>query len=188
MEQPDKILMLALNFDGGQVMDGIMWIASRKLTWIPLYLLILYVIYRRCGWKYMLLTLLFVAAGVGLSDQICNFFKYNHPPLRPTHTPGMESLLHTVRDYRGGLYGTVSAHAATTFCVFLLTSLTVKKRWYTVPMLLWTVLVCYSRIYLGVHWPLDIFFGLVTGAAVALLLWRLMLWTAKRMNLTCAAG
>ena len=99
--------MLALNFDGGPVMDAVMWFASGIPNWIPLYLAVLYIVYRNYGWKYMLFALLFVGLGVGLCDQVCNFFKRNVPYLRPTHTEDMLPYLHTVKGYLGGLMGTV---------------------------------------------------------------------------------
>ena len=107
--------MLALNFDGGPVMDAVMWFASGIPNWIPLYLAVLYIVYRNYGWKYMLFALLFVGLGVGLCDQVCNFFKRNVPYLRPTHTEDMLPYLHTVKGYLGGLMGTVSGHASTRF-------------------------------------------------------------------------
>ena len=178
----DINLMLALNFDGGRFLDAIMWFASGIPNWIPLYLLVMFLIYRHYGWKYMLFALLFVAAGVGICDQVCNFFKGNIPYLRPTHTPEVEPFLHTINGYKGGTYGTVSGHASTSFCIFLLTSLMMRKGWFTAMMLVYTLLTSYSRIYLGVHFPMQIFFGIILGTIVALCLWWLFSWLQKKYN------
>lgn len=172
----DQTALLWLNFDGGAFMDSLMWVFSQKLTWIPLYLLLLWMVWRRYGWRYALLVLVMVAAGVGLADQVSNFFKHNVPRFRPTHTPALEGLVHTVRGYVGGLYGTVSAHAATTFFIFIFMASIIRRRWLTWALAIWTLIVCYSRIYLGVHYPMQIFFGMVAGSAVALLwVWLLAL-------------
>ena len=105
----DRELLLALNGDGGAFWDAFFYFVTARLTWIPLYAVLLYAVWRRFGTRGLLWVVLFLGATVIADDQICNFFKHNVPKLRPTHTPGVESLVHTVRDYRGGLYGTVSA-------------------------------------------------------------------------------
>ena len=83
--------------------------------------------------------------------------------------------MHTVNGYRGGLYGTVSAHAATLFSIAVFSLALIRSRVYTVCILLWALFVSYSRIYLGVHFPMDILLGMIAGivtAAVALKLYR----------------
>ena len=128
----------------------------------------------------ILLSLAFLGATVIADDQICNFFKHNVPKLRPTHTPGVESLVHTVRDYRGGLYGTVSAHAAISFSIALFTSVLFRRRWYAIAIFVWAALLAYSRIYLGVHYPMDILFGLLLGLSLAAVSVRLCLRRMRR--------
>lgn len=162
-------LLLFLNFDSGPFWDTFFWHVSGKLEWIWLYLLILWMIYRRFGWKKTLLALLIIVAAVAACDQIANFFKANYPRLRPTRTPHLEPFLHTVRGYRGGMYGTVSAHAATTFSIALISAAIIRKKLFTVLIVCWSLLVGYSRIYLGVHYPLDVALGLLTGTGVGLL-------------------
>lgn len=171
MNELDIKTMLALNFDGGSVIDAIMWFASGIPNWIPLYILVMYIVWRYYGWKYMLFALLFIGLGVGICDQICNFFKHHIMYLRPTHTEALAPYLHTVNGYMGGLTGTVSGHASTSFCIFLSSSLMVKKKWFTVIMAIYAVLTTYSRIYLGVHFPFQILFGIILGILVALLIY-----------------
>ena len=171
----DQELFLALNFDGGAFADRLFWLASGKLTWVPLYLLIVWLLWRRYGWKQTLVAVAFMALCVVCVDQIANFFKTFTPKFRPTHTEAIADLVHTVNGYRGGLYGTVSAHAATLFSIAVFSLALVRSRDYTVCILLWALFAPYSRTYLGVHFPMDILLGMTAGivtAAVALKLYR----------------
>ena len=175
----DHNLFLALNFDGGAFMDGLMLGCSGKVTWVPLYLLILWLVYRRYGWRNLLLFLGLAILGVVLTDLVAGIFKHSGPlknlfpelppRLRPMYTPELEGLVHVIK--HGGQYGTISAHAATTCSVALLATLLLKRGWFTAVAALWVLLVCYSRIYLAYHFPLDILYGLLLGVLVALLLY-----------------
>lgn len=181
MNEFDVNLLLFFNFDGGRTVDTIMWLASGIPTWIPLYLLVLFMIYHRHGWKYMLFGLIFIALGVGICDQLANLFKSDMTPyLRPTRTPEVYPLLHTVRGYKSGMYGTVSGHASTSFCIFLMSSLMARRGWVTGLMLFYTVMASYSRMYLGVHFPFQILFGLILGASVGYGMWKLFSWLAGK--------
>ena len=86
----DHSATLFLNFDGGVFLDRFMWFASEKFTWLPLYLLLLWFVARKWGWRYMLVVFLAVVLGVGLSDQICNFFKETFQMLRPNRVEGVK--------------------------------------------------------------------------------------------------
>jgi len=173
----DLALMQTLNFDGGPVMDTIMWYASSIPFWIPFYLIVIWMVYRRFGWKP---ALIFVVCGLLMLfcvETVSTFFKQNLSKFRPTHYPPLEGLLHSVRDYKGGLYGTVSAHAGNTTGFAILTSLIIRRRWYTIMIIFWGALISYSRIYLGVHYPADIMFGIINGCiwgTLAYLLYRFL--------------
>jgi len=101
----DKQLLLALNGDGGAGWDTFFYIVSARLTWVPLYAAILYAVWKQWGWRRLLWVAVVLGLCVGAADQICNFFKHFTPKFRPTHTPDIEAFVHTVRGYRGGLYG-----------------------------------------------------------------------------------
>lgn len=180
----DHDLFLWLNFDGGVVMDTIMKAISTPAVWAWLYLLILWLVWRKSGWRGALLFLVLAGAAVGLSDMIAGIFKHtgllkNLWPsfpvrLRPMHTPELEGLIHVVK--QGGQYGTVSAHAATMVAIAVMAIAAIGRRWFGWLMLTVVVLVCYSRIYLAYHFPMDIVLGTVVGliaGAVALMCYRM---------------
>ncbi|MDR0511310.1 MAG: phosphatase PAP2 family protein [Rikenellaceae bacterium] len=183
MKELDRSLFLSLNFDGGPALDSFFWHVSKGFVWIPLYALLAYLFLRRFGWRGMLLAVGAMALAVVTADQIANIFKYSVQKLRPTHTPEFQGIIHTVRGYAGGLYGTVSAHAATTAAIATFASLIFHRRWVATLLAVWTVLVAYSRIYLGAHFPADLLFGFVDGCLLGWLGYKLFLWLdAKRQR------
>ncbi len=172
----DHSIFLWLNFDGGAFLDGLMTLISGKVTWLPLYIFLLFLVWRKGGWRSVGLFALCVIAAVGLSDIIAGIFKHSGllkhvwesfpPRLRPMHTPEMEGLIHKIGG--GGRYGTVSAHAATTTSVAIISALVLRYRRLTIALTIWVLAVSYSRIYLAFHFPQDILLGWAVGAVCAI--------------------
>lgn len=171
----DTQALLWLNFDGGGLVDTLMWWISGKWTWVPLYAAVVAWVFWRKGWRTGVLFVVAASLMILCADQTASFFKHALPKFRPTHTPEIAPMVHTVGGYLGGLYGTVSSHAANSLAFMLLSSSVVRNRYYTVLMLLWVVALCYSRLYLGVHFPMDIIFGLLDGA-----LWGSFWWVVYK--------
>lgn len=177
----DHDLFLWLNFDGGAFMDKFMVAVSTPIVWSWLYVLLIFLIWRRKGWRAALLFVVLVAAAVGLTDLLAGIFKHSGPlkhlwasfpaRLRPMHTPELEGLVHVVTG--AGRYGTVSAHAGTMTAIALMSW--AVHRWMLLPMFLVAALISYSRIYLACHFPVDIALGMALGltvGALMLLLYR----------------
>lgn len=179
IKQLDTSLLVAINGAHCNIMDTIMWIISDKYTWAPLYLVILFFIAkdrRREVW----ITFIAIALMILISDQTCGFFKETLQRLRPTHHPQLADILHIVNDYRGGMYGFVSSHAANSFAIAVFTSMFFRKRWITISLLTWAAVVSYSRMYLGVHYPLDIIGGTMVGCASGFLMFEVEAHTVAR--------
>lgn len=176
----DTAWLLALNGSWGTGWDTFWYLMSDKLIWVPLYLAILVVAWRRWGWKTMLAVLVFLGLAVIVADQICNIAKYGLQKFRPSHDPDIQHLVYTVRGYVGGRYGTFSAHAASCAAVAVFTARLFKTGWYTAFIWLWTALVVFSRIYLGVHFPLDILCGGTVGALMGW--WGFNAYKSKRFS------
>ena len=183
----DHPLFLWLNFDGGPVMDTIMKTVSGTAMWIPLYLLIIYLVWRRYGWRSVIVFVVCMALAIGLSDVICGIFKHSGllknvwPSFPVRHRPMFDSavrdLAHVV-SYGHGPYGTVSAHAATVVSLAWVSALAIRKNWYNWVIGISVVLICYSRIYLACHFPMDILLGAIVGTISGLAMF--FLW--KKFN------
>ena len=171
----DNDILFWINGHYSEWLDVFMWYISKSSTWIPLYVLLVGLIaYKYRNWRTVLIILIGFGVAVGLSDYICSgVLKPIVCRLRPTHEPAIGSL-HLVRGYVGGLYGFCSSHAANTMAVGLLFSLLYKNKYATAGLMTWVALNCYSRIYLGAHYPSDIMVGLIVGCLWAVLIWMVL--------------
>lgn len=169
----DKELFLTLNAIHNPQVDMLMFYISKMWIWIPLYLGVIYFFVRK--WKMEAIwIILSVVICVVLTDQLTNLTKEIFQRLRPSHEPDLQGLVHHVNGYVGGRFGFVSGHSANVFGFALLSSLIFKNRYYTWSIFTWAVIVAYSRIYLGVHYPLDIFCGMVLGLGVATIVYLIL--------------
>lgn len=170
----DKELFLYLNSFYNDYWDTIMLMITRKETWIPFCAILLFYFVKNYRSK-ALLIIVALALLILASDQLSVLLKVSIGRLRPVHEPAIEHLVHNVLR-KGGLYGFVSSHAANSFAIFVFTSRIFKNRSYFILMLFWALLVSYSRIYSGVHYPLDIIGGAVLGWGLGVLLYKIMMF------------
>ena len=194
----DQQWLLAINGWHSEWADILMWYISKSTTWLPLYALLVGLIVYRFGILSpslcregrrgsSLLRVLIILAGfavaVGVSDFVSSgIIKPWVCRLRPTHEPELAGLIHLVNGYTGGLYGFVSSHAANTMACALLFALLYRNKYATVGLMLWVALNCYSRMYLGVHYPADIIGGLAIGALMATLTYGMVRRLVERVD------
>lgn len=175
LTQIDTELFIWLNGFHNDFFDQVMWNISSKLSWILILVAFLVIVFRK-GWQQATLAVLAVAVCVLISDQISSgLIKHAVERLRPSHNMDLASTIHLVNGYKGGQFGFTSSHAANSFGVALLLGLMLRNRGALWAMMGWALLQCYSRIYLGVHYPGDLLGGMVVGLLagwVAYWLWK----------------
>ena len=161
----DRSFFLFLNGLNTTFLDPVMYYASKSILWLPLYLFFLFLVIRKYKWQ-TLLILILAAIMITISDQLSNLSKDFFQRLRPSNEPGL--TVHLVFAYKGGMFGFYSGHASNSFAiaVFLIMLMEKHQRYFFIPVVLWAFFVSYTRIYLGVHYPGDVFAGMIVGSLI----------------------
>ena len=184
LDEIDRTVFLFLNGLNSSFWDPIIYRLTEQLYWFPFFAIVLYLIIKNYR-KRSILILLGIALTIVLADQFT--FRLMKPFFarpRPTHQPELEGLVHFVNNYKGGLYGFASSHAANSFGVatFLLLAVKDKIPWIWV-MFIWAAIFSYTRIYLGVHYPGDIIVGGLVGAVMGYFAYLLERKEAEKLSL-----
>ena len=182
LEEIDRSIVLAINGWNNPFMDELMWWISARITWIPIYLILLYLAYKNLTRNQLFLFLGLIGLTIALTDLTSvHFFKNVFLRYRPSHNLLLTEKLHYYlvkpgEYYKGGEYGFISSHAANFFAIITFVYLVLRKAYQKLifPLLFIGMIIAYSRIYLGVHYLSDVCVGALVGSLIAFLVHRLL--------------
>lgn len=180
----DREIFLAINGLHTPLADSFFWLVSEGWIFLPLWLFLSVYIFKIKKLRFLLTGALSIAFVILFSDQSSTLVKKTIQRYRPTHNVEISNQVHVVNDYRGGKFGFFSGHAANTFGVasFLLFMLAWVRPRYRYLIYLWPIVVGYSRIYLGVHYPSDILFGFLDGLLWGYLGYKFFKYLFRKQN------
>ncbi len=184
--QLDTELFVYLNGLGSESWDAFWMFYTTKFNWIPFYGLLLFLMYKRINnIKVFLFTLLVIVLMITFTDQITNLFKkVLVMRLRPCYNPEIDDIIRLVKRSCGGKYGYFSGHASNSMAVAVFMSLMLRSKHKYLPYILvvWAIGMGYSRIYVGVHYPLDVLSGMLFGAFSGFLFYKLFKYLRLRLE------
>lgn len=177
----DQEIFLFLNNLGNPAWDDFWNFVTNKFASIPFYALLVFFLYESLGWKKTLLSLVVVAAVITSTDQLSNLFKHFFERPRPCRQEGIMEYARFVA-VRCGRYGYFSAHAASSAALVIFLGQILKDYWKHIfaVLVFWGLLVSYSRIYIGVHYPGDILTGWIIGIFIGYIFFRLFRFLLKK--------
>ncbi len=177
----DTSILLFINGHHSPFFDQVMWIASDKFTWIPMYALFLWLLFGEHRQRFWL-VLFTIVMMITVSDQFCTLSKEYFMRLRPSNEPSLQHLIHIVNGYTGGSYGFYSSHASNSFAVAVFLAGMIRKgRKYFIPLAFaYALITSYSRMYLGVHYPGDVLTGAIAGCLIGWGMCRLYYWLDRK--------
>ncbi|WP_194768389.1 phosphatase PAP2 family protein [Tamlana sp. I1] len=177
----DTQLFLYLNNLGSSTWDNLWLVITHTLTFVPLYAILLYLLYKKFGLKSLIIFVIVIALMITFTDQITNVFKRGFQRPRPCGEPGLIDQMRFIA-VRCGKYGFFSGHASNSMAAAIFAGLTLKPYYKNLIYILivWSLIVAYSRIYVGVHYPLDLLCGLTFGVLGGTLFHYIAMYLLKR--------
>ena len=177
----DRELFIYLNSLGNEHWDTFWLAVTNKFVWIPLYLLLLFLLYKYYGWKKTLILLFIAAVLVTFTDQFVNLIKNISHRLRPNNDPSINQIIRILKNSGG--YSFVSGHATNSLAVSTFMIATLRKHFKPIyAILIWPVLFAYSRIYLGVHFPVDVISGIILGLIIGYGFYKLSIFILSKIK------
>jgi len=175
----DRDLFVYLNSLGSEPFDNFWLFITRKISWVPIFAIILYLAFKRLGWKHALLIVIMISILLLLTDQTTNIFKRGFARLRPGSDPALAEFVRAVQ--RRSSFSFISGHASNSMAVaFFLYKVLKPYLKYMGLIFIWPLIFAYSRIYLGLHYPGDILMGYLWGFLMSFITLRLYVYLRDR--------
>ena len=177
----DRNLLVELNALGTEQWDPFWLFITNQFNWAPIFIIVLAFVFKFYGWKKAVVIILTIALCVTFADQFVNLIKNSVERLRPNRDPSLNQIIRVVKN--SGSFSFVSGHATNSFAntVFLILTLRKHTKWIYL-LLIWPFLFAYSRVYLGVHFPLDITAGMGLGILIGIAFYQLSKIFLKKVN------
>lgn len=168
LNQIDSAMLLLLNSYHTEWLDNFMMLFTGRFVWIPMYLVFTIVVFKCYGWKQAIVVMIGIGLAITMADQICaTVIRPLVGRMRPTCLDNpLSEFVTVVNGYRGGRHGFPSCHAANSFALVAYLSLLIPHRRFIIFLIVWAMVNCYSRMYLGVHYPGDILVGGIIGSMI----------------------
>ncbi len=187
LENIDHSLLLKINGCHSPIADDFFWLVSVGWIFFPLWIFLAIYIGKNKKIKFLVTAMLCISFTILFCDQSSNLIKNQVQRYRPSHNFELKDKIHSVNEYKGGKFGFFSAHSANTFgaATFIFLCLNWVNKKYRLSIFIWPIIVGYSRIYLGVHYPSDIIFGAIDGILFGIIFYKLFVFVNIKFN---AAG
>jgi undecaprenyl-diphosphatase len=168
----DKKLFIFLNNLGSKPFDEIWLLLTNQLNWLPFFLILLFILYKKLGTKKLGIVILILAALITFTNEITDVIKFSVQRIRPCNDDALVGLIRVVKD--SDTFSYFSGHAANSTAAMMFVFLILRKYYkYSYLLFLYPLIFAYSRIYLGLHFPLDIISGYVFGGCTGFLFYFL---------------
>ena len=177
----DKKLFIFLNNLGSEPFDGIWLLITKQFNWIPFFLILLVILYKKIGTKQLLVALLSIAALITFTNELTDIIKFSVQRIRPCNDEELVGLIRIVKDSETFSY--FSGHASNSMAAMMFVFLILRKHYkYSYLIFLYPLIFAYSRIYLGLHFPLDIISGYIFGSLVGVLFYRIYMLISTKLK------